>query len=89
MIHLTTLGVVMGEEFFRYQDIKDFSIVYNPPDVKLLYLDFHRLIHPLVALPLESANPNAVRDALLPYIFENLEREEEGLTDLVSRVYKL
>ncbi len=88
-MHVTTLGLVLGTEFCRYRDIKDFSIIYDPPDVKLLYVDFHRLSHPLVALPLEGVNPNLLREALLPYIFENLDREEESLTDTLSRVYKL
>jgi len=34
-------------------------------------------------------DPNAVRDSLLPYAFENLSREEEALTDMVKRLYKL
>ena len=89
MIHVTTAGLVIGHEFLRYRDIKDFAIVYDPPDVKILYVDFHHLTHPLVALPLEGVNPNALREALLPYIFENLDREEEALTDTVRRMYKL
>ncbi len=88
-IHLTNLGIVFGEEFYQYQDIKDFSIAYNPPEVKLLYIDFHKIWRPLIAVPLEGTDPNIVREALLPYIFENLEREDEHLTDMMKRLYKL
>ncbi|MBU0613731.1 hypothetical protein KJ766_00385 [Patescibacteria group bacterium] len=88
-VYLTNLGVVFGEEFYPYQEIKDFSIAYNPPEVKLLYIDFHKVWRPLVSIPLEDADPNEVREVLLPYAFENLEREEEHLTDMMKRLYKL
>lgn len=88
-IYLTTLGVVIGNEFHSYKEVKDFSIVYEPPDVKILYVDFLNWRHPLVAIPLEDANPNDVRNVLLPYAFENLERDQESLTDLIGRLYKI
>jgi hypothetical protein len=88
-VHITTLGLVVGNEFHSYKEIKDFSLVYEPPDVKLLYVDFNSRIHPLVAIPLEEVNPNDVRASLLPFAFENIEREEETLTDMVRRLYKI
>ncbi|MFH1711942.1 MAG: hypothetical protein ABH846_01765 [Patescibacteria group bacterium] len=89
MVHITTLGIVLGDEFYPYQDLKDFAIVYEPPAVKLLYVDFTSMFKPLVAIPLEDVDPNAVREYLQQFIFENLERESEHLTDMVRRVYKL
>ena len=88
-VHITNLGVVVGEEFYQYQDLKDFSVVYNPPHAKILYIDFNSVWRPLLAIPLEDVDPNLVRDYLLQYVFENLNREDEGLTDYLSRVYKL
>ncbi len=88
-VYITTLGVVVGNEFHSYKEIKDFSIIYEPPDVKILYVDFVSRWHALISVPLEDVNPNDVRASLLPYAFENIEREEESLTDLVSRLYKL
>ena len=89
VVHVTTIGVVVGQEFYPFKDMKDFSIVYNPPEVKILYIDFNNILRPLIAIPIEDANPNDIRENLLPYVFENLEREDEDLTDLVRRVYKL
>jgi hypothetical protein len=88
-IHITDLGVVVGDHFHDYKDIKDFSVIYDPPDTKLLYLDFNQLWEPLHAIPLEDVDPVLVRDNLLPYVYENLAREEETLTDVLRRVYKL
>ncbi|MBI4599252.1 hypothetical protein HY734_03610 [Candidatus Uhrbacteria bacterium] len=86
---LTTTGVVIGNSFHDYQEMKDFSIAYSPPDVKLLYLDFQKLWHPMVSIPLEDTDPNEVRGILLQYCPENLNRTDETLTDMIRRLYKL
>lgn len=88
-VHITDQGVVVGDVFYGFGVIKDFSIIYEPPDVKVLYIDFNNMWQPLLAVPLEDIDPNAVRDSLLPYVFENLRREEETLTDTIRRLYKL
>jgi hypothetical protein len=86
---LTTTGVVLGNAFYPYQDIRNFSLVYDPPEVKVLYLDFHKPWLPLLSVPLEEVDPNRVRETLLPFCVENLDRTDESLTDVVRRLYKL
>lgn len=86
---VTDLGVAIGERFYEHKKIRDFSIAYQPPEVKILYLDFTSPFNPLLSVPLEETDPNDVRDALLDYCQENLDRTEETLTDRMRRVYKL
>ena len=43
----------------------------------------------MMSIPLEDIDPNEVRETLLPYTHENLDRTEETLTDLFSRLYKI
>ena len=86
---ITTTGIVVGDMYYDYQSIRDFSIAYDPPEVSLLYLDFHSSFHPVLSVPLEGRDPNDVRESLLPFVFENLERTDESLTDLFKRLYKL
>jgi hypothetical protein len=88
-VHITDQGLVFGDQFYNFNMIKDFSIIYEPPDVKLLYVDFNNVWQPFLVVPLENVDPNVVRDNLLPYAFENLSREEEALTDMLRRMYKL
>lgn len=88
-IHITNLGIVIGDTFHDYKDIKDFALVYEPPIVKNLYIDFNSVLRPLISISLEDIDPNLVREALLPFAFENLQREDEALTDILRRVYKL
>ncbi len=86
---LTTSGVVVGDIYYDYQSVKDFSVVYDPPDVKLLYLDFYAISHPVLSVSLEDIDPNHVRECLLPFCVENFKRTEENLTDVMRRLYKL
>jgi len=86
---VTTTGIVIENSFYGYQSIKDFSIIYEPPHTKVLYLDFVTPWHPLVSVPLEEVDPNRIREVLLTFCMENLERQEETLTDVIRRVYKV
>ena len=71
------------------KDIKEFALLYEPPIVKTLYVDFNSFWRPMVSIQLEDVDPNLVRESLLPYAYENLEREDETLTDMLRRMYKL
>ncbi len=86
---ITTAGIVIGEAFYDYRSVNDFSIAYNPPKVKQLYFSFRSVIQPLLSIPLENVDPNEVRSYLIEYCRENLERTEETLTDTLRRVYKV
>ena len=88
-IVVTTTGVIVGNTFYEYKTVKDFSLVYRPPETKILYMALDSLLHPILSVPLENTDPNAVRECLLPYCLENLSRTEEGLTDTFRRLYKL
>ena len=88
-VAITSTGVVIGPAFYEYKDIKDFSVAYRPPEFKILYFDFFKPWLPLMSIPLEDTDPNLVRECLLPFCLENLERTNETLTDTVRRVYKL
>ena len=86
---ITNTGVVVSDMYYDFQAIRDFSIAYDPPHVKNLYFEFHSPWQPLLTVPLEDIDPNVVRELLLPYCLENLQRIEENLTDMLRRLYKL
>jgi hypothetical protein len=87
-IVVTTTGIVIGDSYYAYKGVKDFSIIYDPP-IKMLYVAFQTAWQPMLAIPLEDTDPNVLRESLLPYCIENLARSEERLTDVFRRVYKL
>lgn len=82
-------GLEVHETFYPFKDIKKFWIIYEPPEVKILYFDFQSGLRPILSIPLESQNPLKIRDILIKYIKEDLERDEELLSDAVLRSLKL
>jgi len=88
-VYLTTAGVVLGESLYEYKQIQSFAVVYQPPEIKNMYLFFGSIMQPPLSIPLEAADPNEVREILLNFLPENLEQDGERLTDTVRRVYKL
>lgn len=87
-IIVTDAGIVYDDHWFPYEEMKDFSIVYQPGVAKILYIDFLRMWKPLLHIPVEDMDPNILRETLLNFVFENLDREEETLTDHMRRLYK-
>jgi hypothetical protein len=88
-VMISNTGVVVNDMYYDFEAIRDFSLAYNPPDVKYLYFDFHSPWQPLLSIPLEDVDPNLVRESLLPFCSENLDRTSETLTDVLRRMYKL
>lgn len=87
--YITTEGIVFSDKLYTYKEIRDFSITYDLPNIKNLYITFNSTFQPMLSIPIEEANPNLVRAALLPFVYENLGRDGETLTDTLRRVYKL
>jgi len=88
-VAVTSTGIVVGETYYDFRAINDFALVYEPPEVKILYVTFRQAWNPMLAIPLEDTDPNVVRKELLPFCLENLDRTSETLTEVLRRVYKL
>lgn len=86
---ITEDGLKLGEKFYEYKTLKNFWLIYEPPEVKNLYLTFKSSIKPPLLIPLEKQNPLEIRKILLDFLEENLTQEEEPLGDLLSRRLKL
>ena len=86
---ITEDGLEVHESFYAYKDLDKFWIVYEPPEVKTLYITFTSKIRPLLSIPLESQNPLVIREILLRYLKEDLERDNELLSDALQRELKL
>ena len=88
-IFITDTGVIIGDTFLQYKDLKDFAIVYDPPEVKKLYIETRSTLRPRLSIALEDINPLVVREVLLEYLDEDLEREEEASSEALTRLFKL
>lgn len=88
-VNITEDGIEVGDTFYPYSSIDKFWIIYEPPDIKNLYLHIKRVFRPELSVDLGKANPLKVRKALLDYLEEDLEEEDESGSDYLSRQMKL
>lgn len=86
---ITDQGLLIGTSFTPYRNIGKFWIIYNPPKVKTLYFNFKSTLKPNITIPLENKNPLRVRETLLQYIEEDLEKEEESNSEQIRKFLKL
>ncbi len=86
---ITEDGILIGSRFYPYKEIKNFFIIYEPPEVKSLYFNFKNIFNPHLPIPLEKQDPVKVRKILLEYLPEDLTKEDEPFSDQISRMFKL
>jgi len=82
-------GIEDDERFFSFEEFKNFYVIYQPPEIKTLFFEFRSLLKPRLAIPLENQNPVEIRKILLKYLEEDLEKDDEPLSDGLSRLFKL
>ncbi|OGY51132.1 MAG: hypothetical protein A3J59_03135 [Candidatus Buchananbacteria bacterium RIFCSPHIGHO2_02_FULL_56_16] len=86
---ITEDGLVVNDTFFDYDAIKNFYIIYQPPEVKTLYFELKSFFKPRIPAALEDQDPAKIRAVLTRYLTEDLEREHEPVSDQFSRLFKL
>ena len=87
---ITDEGLIVGKKFYDYDVIKDFSIVYKPnQDIKNLYFEFKNAIKPRLSIPLDNMDPLPIRENLLKYLPEDLERTDQPLSEALAKLFKL
>lgn len=84
---ITERGVVWRGFLFPYKEVRAFWIIYEP-DVQNLYITFKQPTTPRLTIPLGDEDPVEIRDTLKQYIFEDVNRDEEPLSDTFGRALK-
>lgn len=82
-------GVIVGARYIPWKHVKKFWIAYDPPHVKRLYFTHSAGFHHLTSISLEDENPIELREFLKQYLVEDLDQEDEHLTDTLSRLLKI
>lgn len=87
---LTDQGVIVGKNFYDYDVLKDFSIIFKPHNnIKNLYFEFKNSIKPRLSIPLNDLNPLPIRESLLKYLPEDLERTDQPVSEALAKLFKL
>lgn len=84
-------GINIGKRFYDYDDLKHFSIIYKPNrEVKHLYIEFRNgLTRPRLSIHLDEQDPITVRNYLLRYLDEDLERTDPPVSEQLTKLLKL
>jgi len=86
---ITSTGIILGKKYYRYNELKNFWMIYNPPEVKNLYFSTQNLAKHRLQVPLLNNDPRPIRDYLNKFVMEDLEEEEEPMSDRFGRLFKL
>lgn len=81
-------GVVWDGDLLPFDDIQQFSIVYQPP-VKVLYVQPKSAVRPRLRIDLGDQDPVELRDHLKQYVLEDLDVQEEYPSDIFARLLRL
>ncbi|HLC99406.1 MAG TPA: hypothetical protein VJC11_00400 [Patescibacteria group bacterium] len=82
-------GIALAHRFTKWKEIKNFWILYDPPEVKKLYFSFKSPLRPFLSIPLDSQNPIALRKLLVGHLEEDLAQEEEPASEQWEKILKL
>ena len=86
---ITELGVVVGTKFYAYSELDSFYLIYNPPEIKTLFIETNSALRPMLRVPLLDENPLEIRASLREFLDEDLEKEEEPKGDTLARRWKI
>ena len=87
---ITEEGILIGKKFIDYDEIKDFSVIYKPrEEVRNLYFEFNTFFKHRLTIPLLNQNPLKIREILLEYLAEDLERKNQPVSEALARLFKI
>lgn len=81
-------GIILGSKYYAYKELKGFWIIYEPP-VKLLYFGTDHTMRKELPIHLEKENPLEIREILLDYLDEDLDKEDIANEENLARLLKL
>ena len=87
-VKISNIGIKVGSRKYPYNRIKSFWIVYEPPNVKILYIRVSGEVISDIAILLDGQSPSPVREVLIEKVPE-LEGEGEKLSNILFRLFKI
>jgi hypothetical protein len=84
-IQLKEFGVRVNDQFFPYQNMNRFWIIYKPGDVQALNFQTDSILNPVITLLIKNQDPNKLRELLQDKLPEDLKQEEGNIEQLARR----
>jgi hypothetical protein len=86
---ITETGIIIGRKFYKFSELGSFWMIYNPPDVKNLYFRIKNVVRYRLKIPLHNFDPRPIRDYIKQYLIEEMDQEEEPISDRLARILKI
>lgn len=86
---ITETGVMLNDRLYPYSELDEFYLVYQPPEVKTLFIHPRSPWRPVLRIPLLDENPIDIRHTLQEFLTENTEKEEEPVSDTFARRWQI
>lgn len=86
---ITPDGIKHGKKFFFYKTIDNFFIIYQDQGIKNLYVDFKNPLKGRLIVDLDGLDAVGIREYLLQFLKEDLEREVEPLSERLRRLLRI
>ncbi len=87
-VKISQVGIKVGDRRYSYSIVKAFWINYEPPYTKTLNIRIKNNINCDVTIQLNEQNPAPIREFLMKKMPE-LENQNEKLTDILARIFKI
>lgn len=83
-------GIKIGGKFYDYDEIKNFCVLYKPKQsIKQLYFEFKTPARQRLSIPLRRMDALTVRNFLVRYLDEDLDRISRPLSEQLTKLLKL
>lgn len=86
-IAITKQGLKVNDKLYTFEDdLNSFWIFYRPPELKTLNFSRKQRFFPDLSFQLEKQNPLKVRELLLKYLPEDIEKEEHFMDKFARKI---
>ena len=82
-------GIVWNGDYLPFDRVGHFAIIYQPPEVRVLYIQPRSAILPRLRIPLGDQDPLTLRNHLKQYVTEDLALKDEHASDMIARIFRL
>lgn len=82
-------GIVRNGDFVSFDEMENFAIVYQPPHIRVLYIEPKSFFKPRLRVYLGEQDPVAIREHLRDYVQEDLDLRDEHASDILAKLFKL
>jgi len=81
-------GILYGKNFYRFENIKNFWVIYNPPFTRALYLKLSDRMLDEIKIIIPKESPEKLREILKIKIKE-LSGKSETIQEVFSKILKI